>query len=47
MVSEDNLAYMRQKGARYLVGTPKSMLNPSSAVCVYFGLKRVASAAER
>ena len=26
MVSEDNLAYMRQKGARYLVGTPKSML---------------------
>jgi len=26
MVSEDNLDYMRQKGARYLVGTPKSML---------------------
>jgi len=26
MVSEDNLEYMRQKGARYLVGTPKSML---------------------
>lgn len=26
MVSEDNLGYMRQKGARYLVGTPKSML---------------------
>jgi len=26
MVSEDNLDYMRKKGARYLVGTPKSML---------------------
>ena len=26
MVSEDNLDYMRQKGARYLVGTPKTML---------------------
>jgi transposase len=26
MVSEDNLDYMRQKGARYLVGTPKAML---------------------
>jgi transposase len=26
MVSEDNLDYMRQKGARYLVGTPKSLL---------------------
>jgi transposase len=26
MVSEDNLAYMRQKGARYLVGTSKAML---------------------
>jgi transposase len=26
MVSEDNLEYMRQKGARYLVGTPKAML---------------------
>ncbi|PJC72632.1 MAG: hypothetical protein CO012_11695 [Syntrophobacterales bacterium CG_4_8_14_3_um_filter_49_14] len=26
MVSEDNLDYMRGKGARYLVGTPKSML---------------------
>jgi transposase len=27
MVSEDNLEYMRRKGARYLVGTPKFMLN--------------------
>ena len=26
MVSEDNLDYMRQIGARYLVGTPKAML---------------------
>lgn len=26
MVSEDNLNYMREKKARYLVGTPKSML---------------------
>jgi len=26
MVSEDNLDYMRRKGARYLVGTPKAML---------------------
>ena len=26
MVSEDNLGYMREKGVRYLVGTPKSML---------------------
>jgi len=26
MVSEDNLAYLRSTGARYLVGTPKSML---------------------
>jgi transposase len=26
MVSEDNLDYMRQKDARYLVGTPKSLL---------------------
>ncbi|HWQ68409.1 MAG TPA: IS1634 family transposase [Patescibacteria group bacterium] len=26
MVSEDNLEFMRQRGARYLVGTPKSML---------------------
>ena len=26
MVSEDNLEYMREKGGRYLVGTPKSML---------------------
>jgi len=26
MVNEDNLDYMRQKGARYLVSTPKSML---------------------
>jgi transposase len=26
MVSEDNLDYMRGKRARYLVGTPKSML---------------------
>jgi transposase len=26
MVSEENLEYMREKGARYLVGTPKSML---------------------
>lgn len=27
MVSEDNLKYLRSTGARYLVGTPKSMLN--------------------
>jgi transposase len=26
MVSEDNIKFMRQRGARYLVGTPKSML---------------------
>ena len=26
MVSEDNLDYLRRKGARYLVGTPKAML---------------------
>jgi len=26
MVSEDNLEFLRSKGARYLVGTPKSML---------------------
>ncbi|CBE67849.1 MAG: hypothetical protein F9K13_03950 [Candidatus Methylomirabilis oxygeniifera] len=26
MVSEENLACLRQRGARYLVGTPKSML---------------------
>lgn len=26
MVSEDNMAFLRQRGARYLVGTPKSML---------------------
>jgi transposase len=26
MVSEDNLAFLRQEGRRYLVGTPKSML---------------------
>lgn len=26
MVSEDNMEFMRQRGARYLVGTPKSML---------------------
>ncbi|MEW6327281.1 MAG: IS1634 family transposase [Thermodesulfobacteriota bacterium] len=26
LTSEDNLDYMRQKGARYLVGTPKSLL---------------------
>jgi transposase len=26
MVSEDNLEYLRSTGARYLVGTPKSML---------------------
>jgi len=26
MVSEDNLEFMQQRGARYLVGTPKSML---------------------
>jgi transposase len=26
MVSEDNLEYMRRKGARYLVGTPKAIL---------------------
>ena len=26
MVSEDNLEFMRKTGARYLVGTPKSML---------------------
>jgi transposase len=26
MVSEKNLAYMRKRGARYLVGTPKSLL---------------------
>jgi transposase len=27
MISEENLEYMRRKGARYLVGTPKFMLN--------------------
>ena len=26
MVSEDNLEYLRSTGARYLVGTPKSLL---------------------
>lgn len=26
MVSEENLEFLRQRGARYLVGTPKSML---------------------
>jgi transposase len=26
MVSEDNIKFMRQRGARYLVGTPKSLL---------------------
>lgn len=26
MVSEDNMEFLRQRGARYLVGTPKSML---------------------
>jgi transposase len=26
MVSEDNIEYLRSEGARYLVGTPKSML---------------------
>jgi len=31
MVSEDNIAFLRQRGARYLVGTPKSQLKNFSA----------------
>ena len=28
MISEENMAFLRAEGRRYIVGTPKSMLKP-------------------
>lgn len=42
MVSEENLEFLRQRGARYLVGTPKSMLKRYEREMVEAGWEEVA-----
>lgn len=46
MISEENLAFLRQRGARYLVGTPKSMLKRYEREMTEAGWEEVAPGIE-
>ena len=46
MVSEENLEFLRQRGARYLVGTPKSMLKRHEREMTEAGWEAVAPGVE-
>ncbi|HAS18147.1 MAG TPA: hypothetical protein DCR39_09845, partial [Nitrospiraceae bacterium] len=46
MVSEENLEFMRSRGAKYLVGTPKSMLKKFERELIESGWEEVSLGVE-